>query len=203
MNQQQKYCYQPPETVTPALVSERVVMTTTPTTAVPSAQPAAQKERVTSSRVFLKKFPERPSPGDRVTVDVTTARESGIARIDIWVAGRLARTCLAADCRYTTPPIEEQPDITVIGITSTGTLAIDGESSIAGSYPRTEVMLADTDGDGRRDWFDNCPALANAGQEDVDHDFVGDTCDECCPECSPVAPDTFLGGGVEDLLLFS
>jgi glucose/arabinose dehydrogenase len=37
----------------------------------------------------------------------------------------------------------------------------------------------DLDGDGRADGCDNCPALANPGQEDADGDTVGDACDLC------------------------
>ncbi len=38
---------------------------------------------------------------------------------------------------------------------------------------------ADTDMDGILDPDDNCPLVANAGQEDVDIDMVGDVCDNC------------------------
>lgn len=54
----------------------------------------------------------------------------------------------------------------------------------------------DTDGDGRDDGSDNCPAIANADQADVDKDDVGDICDLC----SMVADDQHDedGDGVGD-----
>jgi hypothetical protein len=39
------------------------------------------------------------------------------------------------------------------------------------------INTADTDGDGMPDMRDNCPAMANPGQEDTDNDTVGDVCD--------------------------
>lgn len=45
----------------------------------------------------------------------------------------------------------------------------------------------DTDGDGLVDSVDNCPTLANADQEDLDLDDLGDACDD------EVVPVPFLG----------
>ena len=41
------------------------------------------------------------------------------------------------------------------------------------------VTAVDSDGDGIEDTADNCPSVANPGQEDADSDGVGDACDNC------------------------
>jgi hypothetical protein len=55
----------------------------------------------------------------------------------------------------------------------------DPEGPPAGADQKTVTVVAsiDTDGDGIDDASDNCPAIANPGQEDHDGDGVGDACD--------------------------
>ncbi len=56
----------------------------------------------------------------------------------------------------------------------------------------TEVVIpqADADSDGWGNANDNCPALANAGQQDRDFDGVGDACDNCPDIYNPEQTDT-------------
>ena len=42
------------------------------------------------------------------------------------------------------------------------------------------VTNQDTDGDGIGNDCDNCPDVANPGQEDEDHNLIGDACEGCC-----------------------
>jgi len=41
------------------------------------------------------------------------------------------------------------------------------------------LTCLDTDGDGLRDYTDNCPAVSNSEQADTDDDGMGDACDNC------------------------
>jgi hypothetical protein len=52
-----------------------------------------------------------------------------------------------------------------------------------GSIAIQAPPLTDTDGDGRPDSTDNCPAVANPTQADCDNDGIGDACDTATGGC--------------------
>jgi hypothetical protein len=57
-----------------------------------------------------------------------------------------------------------------------------------------ERLGVDRDEDGEFNFDDNCPAIANAGQENSDTDSVGDACDNCVLVANPDQLDTDLDG---------
>ena len=59
------------------------------------------------------------------------------------------------------------------GLVSVRVISSSGLSSVA-----TAQVRADPDGDGILDAADNCPSVANLGQEDEDGDNVGNACDD-------------------------
>jgi hypothetical protein len=82
-----------------------------------------------------------------------------------------------------------------------------GEDALDMRFPEAdggeaELLLPDADGDGVPDGLDNCPDVANAGQEDFDLDLAGDACDDdddgdgwlddddCAPLNAAVHPET-------------
>jgi hypothetical protein len=57
------------------------------------------------------------------------------------------------------------------------------------------LTCLDTDGDGVRDYADNCPTVANPDQTDSDGDGIGDAC-EATPTPTPTPPGP-VGGTID------
>ncbi|GEM_PF-2134198 len=60
-----------------------------------------------------------------------------------------------------------------------------------------DIIMVDNDGDGVDDEIDNCPGIANSGQEDLDEDGAGDACDNCIALSNPDQTDSD-GDGIGD-----
>ena len=58
--------------------------------------------------------------------------------------------------------------------------------------------VVDPDGDGRRDYQDNCPSVANPNQLDADGDGVGDACDACPSDPANDADGDGVCGNVDN-----
>jgi thrombospondin type 3 repeat protein len=83
----------------------------------------------------------------------------------------------------TCPPDQLQPDGTSCNADGD---ACTSDSCQSGTCVATTV---DGDGDGILDGCDNCPSVANPGQEDRDGDGVGDACDNCPAVANPDQAD--------------
>jgi len=66
-----------------------------------------------------------------------------------------------------------------VGSGGRGSVGLPPLSTFLGLNPRSTAINPDADLDGIADTADNCPLLANPGQEDGDSDGVGDACDNC------------------------
>jgi hypothetical protein len=69
----------------------------------------------------------------------------------------------------------------------------EGPDSFTGVWEIDPAYAADADGDDRVDVVDNCPTVANPGQEDADSDLVGDACDNCAYAANPTQGPAVLG----------
>jgi hypothetical protein len=84
------------------------------------------------------------------------------------------------------------PDPRLLVSAGPGTYAVSIAGNSSGIQEEAYYTLyldGDSDGDGRYLPDDNCPALANAGQEDQDGDGVGDLCDNCPAVFGPYQGD--------------
>ena len=86
--------------------------------------------------------------------------------------GAVAGDCCTDDCQF-------EPN----GTTCNGGPTCGGPDTCQAGVCTPGAGATDTDGDGVIDCLDNCPTAANADQNDLDGDTVGDVCD---PEDAPL-----------------
>jgi len=110
--------------------------------------------------LLITTTPETPVLGDRVKYVVQATDQNGIALIKIYMNGIKVRTCFTAECEYTSPPIEEEPQLSAIAVSVLGYFYIEGV------VPREEIAAIgavglDNDSDGTFDFFENTEQLCN------------------------------------------
>ena len=86
-------------------------------------------------------------------------------------AGNTSNTWAESPTVEFTPSVTANYQFRVAKTWGTCTFKID-------NYKVTLLPEVDTDNDGVSDSLDNCPSIANAGQEDIDGDGVGNVCDD-------------------------
>lgn len=112
----------------------------------------------------------------------------------------IGQTCNTGTCAVGGAPCASDPDCSsgVCNRTRTplGTFAlyfVGGSAGLATRTIQAFTAVPDLDGDSVLDGNDNCPNVANPGQEDADNDGVGDPCDQCNGRPDPGTCDACPG----------
>ncbi|HMC96989.1 MAG TPA: thrombospondin type 3 repeat-containing protein, partial [Flavobacteriales bacterium] len=117
------------------------------------------------------------------TVDVPYSYDANVADVD--GPGQSWTLLPAHTCGGTINPSTGEFFFTPIGPAppSSCVVAIQvcdgGTPNLCATQSATVTIGLDADGDGVGNGIDNCPTVANAGQEDADGDGVGNVCDIC------------------------
>lgn len=128
----------------------------------------------------LTNFYDAVSAADRHWCGIT----SGEQQFGLINGGALSYAYPNAEVRCRGSNAFNEREIENVSIPKPIAISAGGNHTVALSEPFT-----DTDGDGRQDYQDNCPSLAN-DQGDGDLDGVGDACDNCPTISNPDQVDS-------------